>query len=102
MANDSYNIEDYTTLGDQTPILVDTRMSFTIAASLSVSADLTYTIQWRLENDPTSIWHDFCLKDQTTDSHTFAPGPLRQIRANITSYTSGTLTLEIRGAKLHK
>lgn len=93
-----------TTVGAQeasAPIFLDWRSNdvATVAANLG-GGTMTYSLQGTLDNvlrpGVTPVWTDIVnATGKTADFYHSLASPYRAVRANVTAWTSGTLTLKV-------
>lgn len=80
--------------------LDDNQAAFSATVAVAVSGTLTYTVEFTLDNiqDPavTPVAFPIGLVGETTSNTTFIRSPVKAIRLNVTSFTSGSATIGAR------
>ncbi|MBK9617242.1 MAG: hypothetical protein IPO35_17735 [Uliginosibacterium sp.] len=80
--------------------LDDNQAAFSATVAVEVSGTLTYTVEFTLDNvqDPavTPVAFPIGLVGETTSNTTFIKSPVKAIRLNVTSFTSGSATIGAR------
>lgn len=80
--------------------LDDNQAAFSATVAVAVSGTLTYTVEFTLDNiqDPavTPVAFPIGLVGETTSNTTFIKSPVKAIRLNVTSFTSGSATIGAR------
>lgn len=80
--------------------LDDNQAAFSATVAVAVSGTLTYTVEFTLDNvqDPavTPVAFPIGLVGKTTSNTTFIKSPVKAIRLNVTSFTSGSATIGAR------
>lgn len=83
----------FNSLGEQTPIRLESWNNITAAVKVAANSLLTYSIQIQL--DDSGNWFDTSIANAQADAITVLFGKVINVRINITSFTSGSLTLEL-------
>lgn len=80
--------------------LDDNQAAFSATIAVAVSGTLTYSVEFTLDNiqDPavTPVAFPIGLVGETTSNTTFIRSPVKAIRLNVTSFTSGSATIGAR------
>jgi len=80
--------------------LDDNQAAFSATIAVAVSGTLTYSVEFTLDNvqDPavTPVAFPIGLVGETTSNTTFIKSPVKAIRLNVTSFTSGSATIGAR------
>ncbi len=80
--------------------LDDNQAAFSATVAVTVSGTLTYTVEFTLDNiqDPavTPVAFPIGLVGETTSNTTFIRSPVKAVRLNVTSFTSGSATIGVR------
>ena len=80
--------------------LDDNHAAFSATVAVAVSGTLTYTVEFTLDNvqDPavTPVAFQIGLVGETASNTTFIKSPVKAIRLNVTSFTSGSATIGVR------
>ena len=88
-----YTTFTFNTLGTQAPIRLESWNNITTAMKVADNSILTYSLQIQL--DDSGNWFNSSISNAQADAITVLFGKVTNIRINITSFTSGSVTLEL-------